>query len=86
MFREVMQHNTIVDLPLIALILFIVVFASVVIRVLLKGRHNATYQYMANMPLDDGDAPAGEPSGRDADPDDAGTDGPTPTRGGTDHG
>ena len=50
-----MQHNTIVDLPIIALFLFIAIFLLVVARIWLKGKNDPTHAHMAQLPLSDGD-------------------------------
>lgn len=53
MYKEIMTHNSVVDLPLIALILFCCVFAAVVIRVWLKGGSDPEHRYLERLPLED---------------------------------
>ena len=55
MFKQIMEHNTVIDLPLVALIIFTFIFAIVVIRVWRGGRDNPRYKRMAQLPLADDD-------------------------------
>lgn len=56
MYKEVMQHNTIVDLPIFALMLFIVIFVVVSIHVWRRGAAHPDDQHLANLPLEDDEA------------------------------
>lgn len=57
MYKEIMTHNAVVDLPLIALILFCCVFLAVIVRVWLKGGADPEHRYMERLPLEDDVAP-----------------------------
>ena len=62
MFKEVMQHNTIIELPLFALFLFLAVFVAVSVHVWRRGAANPDHQRLANLPLEDDDAPMAQPT------------------------
>jgi|GEM_PF-1474360 len=55
MYKEVMQHNTIVDLPIFALMLFIAIFVFVSVWVWRRGAANPAHEHLANLPLEDDD-------------------------------
>ncbi|TNF37030.1 MAG: hypothetical protein EP329_04220 [Deltaproteobacteria bacterium] len=68
MYKEVMQHNTVVDLPIFALMLFIAIFVVVSITVWRRGAANADHAHLASLPLEDDDAlsiPQNDPIGGD---------------------
>lgn len=67
-----MQYNTVVDLPLIALFIFIATFLLVVARVWLKGKHDATHEHLARLPLDGDELPS--PNDQPPTPEDGGRD------------
>ncbi len=51
--KEVLANNPIIDLPLLALIIFVLVFAAVVFRVWRSGKDNPQHDYIASLPLFD---------------------------------
>ncbi|CAN5289452.1 hypothetical protein BH09MYX1_BH09MYX1_59620 [soil metagenome] len=53
MYRELMSHSSLLGLPLLALFLFIVVFAGIVIRTF--RQRAADYDDLAKLPLSPGD-------------------------------
>jgi hypothetical protein len=65
---KILEHNTISDLPVIALIIFMTVFVIVTIRVLLMRNDDPDLAYVARLPLGDDEMPQTQ------------TAAPTPTR------
>lgn len=52
MWRELFTGGSLFDLPLIAMVLFLAIFVTVVLRVLQRSRR-PEYDRMASLPLDD---------------------------------
>ena len=63
MFTEFLQSSSILDLPVLAMLFFIGVFAAVLARALSK-RRSADYARMARLPLDSDPAPGGAEDSR----------------------
>jgi cbb3-type cytochrome oxidase subunit 3 len=56
MLKETLSQTDVINYPLFALILFVAVFAFVVVRVLMSGRKDGRMEAMSRLPLDDDDA------------------------------
>jgi hypothetical protein len=63
MLKETLSQTDVIDYPLFALILFVTVFALVVVRVLLSGRRSGRMEAMSRLPLADDDAAPTHPVG-----------------------
>lgn len=63
MMKETLSQTNIIEGPLFALILFVLVFALVAIRVLMRGKHDPRMQHLAALPLLDDDHALAEPVG-----------------------
>ncbi len=53
MLKETLSQTDLVELPMFTFILFMVVFTFVVVRVLVRGRHDQQYVALAALPLND---------------------------------
>lgn len=56
MLKETLSQTDVVNYPLFALILFVLVFGFVVVRVLMSGRKDGRMDAMSQLPLADDDA------------------------------
>ncbi len=54
---EALSQTDVIDLPLLALIIFLVVFAIVVVRAWRAGKDNPKHEYLASLPLFDDEVP-----------------------------
>lgn len=52
MFREIFMRSPVLALPIVALLIFIVVFAAVIVRTM-NGRRRAHFEALARLPLDE---------------------------------
>jgi hypothetical protein len=55
MIREFLAGKALLDLPIVAMLLFLLLFLGVLLRVASRAR-SESYRRMALLPLDDGDA------------------------------
>lgn len=53
MMKETLSQTNIIEGPLFALILFVLVFLLVTVRVLMRGKHDARSMHLATLPLFD---------------------------------
>lgn len=53
MMKETLSQTNILEGPLFALILFVLVFLLVTVRVLMKGKHDPRAMHLASLPLFD---------------------------------
>ncbi len=53
MYRDFFIHSPVLVLPIISLLIFIVVFAGIVVRTM--GRRPSTFDGVASLPLDQGE-------------------------------
>ena len=53
MFRDFFSHGALFSLPVIAMVLFLAIFLTVIARVCQKSRREE-YRRMASLPLDEG--------------------------------
>jgi hypothetical protein len=58
MIREFLAGTPLLGLPILAMVLFLLLFLAVLLRVASRGR-SATYRRLARLPLDDEPGPAG---------------------------
>lgn len=57
MLKETLSQTDLLELPMFAFVFFMLVFALIVVRVLLRGRKDPHYETLAALPLiDDADA------------------------------
>jgi hypothetical protein len=54
MYREFFASSPLLGLPIVSLVIFIAVFALVVVRLWTFGRHSPEHQRLARMPLEEG--------------------------------
>jgi len=64
MLKETLSKTDVINYPLFTLILFVAVFAIVVVWVLASGRKNERMEAMSRLPLADDDAPPTFPTKR----------------------
>lgn len=64
MLSETLSQTKITNFPLLALIIFMTVFAFVVFRVVRSGRKNDRNDAMSRLPLADDEAPPSHPTPR----------------------
>ncbi len=57
MMKETLSQTNIIEGPLFALILFVLVFALVAIRVMMNGKNDPRSLHLASLPLADDDHP-----------------------------
>jgi len=60
--KEVLNQTSIIEGPLFALILFVLVFALVSIRVIMRGKRDPRSMHLASLPLADDDHPVVPPA------------------------
>lgn len=53
MMKETLSQTNIIEGPLFALILFVLVFLLVTVRVLMRGKHDPRSMHLATLPLFD---------------------------------
>ena len=51
MLRETLSQTDMLDLPIIAFVIFMVTFAIVVVRVLVRGKSDARFAALERLPL-----------------------------------
>lgn len=51
MLRETLSQTDMLDLPIIAFVIFMVTFAIVVVRVLMRGKSDQRYSELERLPL-----------------------------------
>ncbi|HRE89165.1 MAG TPA: hypothetical protein PK095_08495 [Myxococcota bacterium] len=61
MMKETLSQTNIIEGPLFALILFVLVFLLVTVRVLMRGKHDPKAMHLASLPLFDDARPVLSP-------------------------
>jgi hypothetical protein len=62
MMKETLSQTNIIEGPLFALILFVLVFLLVTVRVLMRGKNDPRALHLASLPLVDDAVPHGDHS------------------------
>ncbi|MGM0576079.1 MAG: CcoQ/FixQ family Cbb3-type cytochrome c oxidase assembly chaperone [Myxococcota bacterium] len=53
MFKDILADTDYVNLPLVALILFMVVFVAVIVVIWRRGKHHPKHEHLKHLPLED---------------------------------